>query len=136
MNKNHLRANLYICRCNSSSFSGAENHLSFFQLQDTTKLLPQIKQVYTTGFVQYFDMKIHGIFKDYSRTKLTFTAHACRHRNPKIPKTRNFLAHQEFSCTIVFNFFRYFFELFFALFIAVNELNSKHSQISRSLINL
>ena len=32
-------------------------------------------------------------------------------------------------------FFGYFFKLFFALFLAVNEVNSKLSQISRSLIN-
>ena len=31
--------------------------------------------------------------------------------------------------------FGYFFKLYVVLFIAVNEVNSKHSQISRSLIN-
>ena len=31
--------------------------------------------------------------------------------------------------------FRYFFKLFFALSVAVNELSSKHSQISTTLIN-
>ena len=32
-------------------------------------------------------------------------------------------------------FFRYVFQVFFALFSAVNEVNSKNSQISRRVIN-
>ena len=51
-------------------------------------------------------------------------------------KTRNFLAYQELSCTIFFKLsFGYFFQLFFALFVAVNEVNSKRTQISRIVIN-
>ena len=51
-------------------------------------------------------------------------------------KMRRFLVNQEFSCK---NFFKlslgYFCKLFSVLFIAVNEVKSKHPQISRSLIN-
>ena len=67
---------------------------------------------------------------------MTFTTHVQIHRKPKTPKTRHFLSCHEFSCTILFKLsFGYFSKLLLALFIAVNEVNSKYSQISRSVIN-
>ena len=53
-----------------------------------------------------------------------------------MPETRHFLAYQEFSNTI---FFKISLDIslnyFFLLFVAVNEENSKQSQISKGLIN-
>ena len=43
---------------------------------------------------------------------------------------------KSFLVQLSFNFFHVFLKITFALFIAVNEVNSKHSQVSRSLINL
>ena len=69
------------------------------------------------GFVQDFDKRIQGAFNCHSRTKTkilktkstmaigTFITH----RKMKIPKTRNYLAYQDFTCTIFKNFFGYFF---------------------------
>ena len=84
-------------------------------------------------------------FKEFSRTKIkisrgskiAFTAHVWAHRKPKILKRRHFLAYHDFSCASFFKlFFWIFLWNFFVLSISVNEdeVNSKQSQISRSLI--
>ena len=64
-----------------------------------------------------------------------FTVHAWIHKKLKIPKMRYFLTYYEFTCTIFLKtFFGEFSYVFLALFIAVNEVNSKHSQTSRSVV--
>ena len=84
------------------------------------------------------------VFKGYSRTKIKIFKElypdihsACvNNRKPKIPKMRYFLVYQEFSCMIFFKLsFGYFLKSFFVLFAAVDKINSKQPQISRSLIN-
>ena len=63
-----------------------------------------------------------------------FTAHAGIHRKPKIQKAKHVLAYYKCACTI---FFELFLDIslnyFFALSVTVNEVNSKHSQTSRTM---
>ena len=68
-------------------------------------------------------------FKEFSRTetevlrstKLTFTAHASIHEEPKMPETKHILAYPEFSSTIFFKLsFGDFFKLFSVFFAASN----------------
>ena len=78
-----------------------------------------------------------GLSKDKSKyfQGALNTKHESR-RKPKIPKTRHFLAFHESTCTdLLKTIGGYLLYLFFSFLIAVNEANSKHLQISRSLIN-
>ena len=45
------------------------------------------------------------------------------------------LAYHEPTCTILFNLFLIFLLIVSVMFIVVNKVNSKHSQISRMMIN-
>ena len=82
-----------------------------------------------TGLVQDFDMQIQGVFKDYSRTKINIL------RSCKIIDLE-YTGSLKSPCAIFLKLFHgYFLKLHFVLSIAVNEVNSKLSQMSRSVIN-
>ena len=97
-----------------------------------------------TGLVQDIDKQIQGALMDYSRTKikifkeLSINIHSACVNTQEAQKTENDIilgVSAVFLHDFLQAFFWIIFKIIFRVSIAVKEVNSTHSQISRGWIN-